>query len=135
MNVSIDYYIFLFQLPPPPEEINKSNENVELPPTPEEINELNERSSFSNRKKNTWKKIQSENRKSKKGTSGKRKAESKVESPMPDSTSNYEVVCGERENTKLYAMDGYLYTINTVNCEGQASILKVSLTYSHHEQF
>ena len=114
MNVSIDYYILLFQLPPPPEEINKSNKNLQLPPTPEEINKSNERSSFSNSKKTTWKKIQGENRKSKKGTSGKRKAESKVESPMPDSTSNYEVVCGERENTKLYATDGYLYTINTV---------------------
>ena len=51
MNVSIDHFILLFQLPPPPEEINQSNENVELPPTPEEINKSTERSSFSNRKK------------------------------------------------------------------------------------
>ena len=42
MNVSIDYYILLFQLPPPPEEINKSNKNLQLPPTPEEINKSNE---------------------------------------------------------------------------------------------
>ena len=33
---------------------------------------------------------------------------------MPDSNSNYEVVVGERENTKLYAKDGFLYTINSV---------------------
>ena len=30
--------------------------------------------------------------------------------PEPD--SNYEVVCGERENTKLYVKDGFLYRLN-----------------------
>ena len=34
--------------------------------------------------------------------------------PMPDPNSNYEVVVGERENSKLYAKDGFLYTINSV---------------------
>ena len=94
-----------------------SNENLQLPSTPSfEQEKGTETSSFINKKKLTWKKIQTENRKSKKQTNGKRKAESKpkVKDPMPDSTSNYEVVCGERENTKLYAMDGYLYTKNTV---------------------
>ena len=94
-----------------------SNENLQLPSTPSfEQEKETETSSFINKKKLTWKKIQTENRKSKKQTNGKRKAESKpkVKDPMPDSTSNYEVVCGERENTKLYAMDGYLYTKNTV---------------------
>ena len=34
--------------------------------------------------------------------------------PMPDPNSNYEVVVGERENSKLYAKDGFLYTINSM---------------------
>ena len=34
--------------------------------------------------------------------------------PMPDPNSNYEVVVGERENTKLYAKDGFLYVMNTM---------------------
>ena len=34
--------------------------------------------------------------------------------PMPDPNSNYEVFVGERENTKLYAKDGFLYSLNNL---------------------
>ena len=34
--------------------------------------------------------------------------------PMPDPNSNYEVVVGERENTKLYAKDGFLYLMKNL---------------------
>ena len=37
--------------------------------------------------------------------------------PMPDPNSNYEVVVGERENTKLYTKDGFLYLLNTLRAK------------------
>ena len=40
------------------------------------------------------------------------KGHNKVNTPDPD--SNYEVVYGERANTKLYVKDGFLYILSCV---------------------
>ena len=77
-------------------------------------NQETESSSMLKKKKLTWKKIQKENQKPKLKRKSNQKRRNVPNLPDPDSTCNYEVVPGERENTHLYAMNGFLYTKNSV---------------------
>ena len=107
-------------LPPPPTEDNIAE--LESYPTPPKFDQLPEEPLLSpmledqpkSKKKLTWKKIQKENQKPKKKRKSNQKRRKVPNLPDPDSNCNYEVVPGERENTHLYAMDGFLYIKNCV---------------------